>query len=167
MNHWSFMYWNISSLFVSLCLAHVCVHVCACVTCVWMCVCEPSPRMTWRWKRKNMRCLTMSRGGRRFHRLGKTGPGISVVSLSRARMREGWPVTTLGSESINLQLPQETKTSSQFLLCCCVFISIRGFGGFADSLSVNQIVWDSKIITCGHLSLWGHWPWLKLFKKWA
>ena len=66
MNQWSFMYWNISSLFVSLCLAHVCVHVCACVTCGWMCVHEPSPQMTWRWKQKNMRCLTMSRGCRRY-----------------------------------------------------------------------------------------------------
>ena len=66
MNQWSFMYWNISSLFVSLCLAHVCVHVCACVTCGWMCVHEPSPQMTWRWKQKNMRCLTTSRGCRRY-----------------------------------------------------------------------------------------------------
>ena len=120
MNYWFFGYWHISSLFVSLCLAHACVQLCACVTYVCVHVHGPRPLLTQRWRRKKMRCLKTSRGGRK--RLQTRGDWSMHLCepLSRTRMSKGWPVTTLDNESTDLQLPQETKTSSQFLLCSCM-----------------------------------------------
>ena len=34
-----------------------------------------------------------------------------------------------------------------------VFVSVKGVGGFVESPSINQVVWGSKVITCGPLSL--------------
>ena len=34
-----------------------------------------------------------------------------------------------------------------------VFVSVKGVGGFAESPSINQVVWGFKVITCGPLSL--------------
>ena len=120
MNHWFLRYWHICSLFVSLCLAHACVQLYACITCVCVCVHEPSPQLTWRWRQKNMKCLTTSRGGRRCPQTRGDWSMHLCGAPYRTGMSKEWPVTILGSESTNLQLPQETKTRSQFLLCCCM-----------------------------------------------
>ena len=104
-----------SCVFTQVCLCRLCLRV-------FLCVCMCLAHIRHREEGDRTRDLEQQEEeARGIHRLWEPGQCISVAPLSKTGMRKGWPVTSPDSGSINLQLHQETYTSSQFLLCCPVF----------------------------------------------